>query len=161
MQIREVDVKLALGELTISQAADYLALAVPMDRKTADTDAADYVAAPGLGIAYEIGKVPAARCNASNVASRETMQKAGLLTINAWAIDGFTKIFWRDEPISHLWPQVLVLVTIAIALFQGQHATSWGLVFAASAIAVVPVILIFAVFQRQFVSGLSTGALKG
>jgi ABC-2 type transport system permease protein len=47
----------------------------------------------------------------------EAMQKAGLLTINAWAIDGFTKIFWRDEPISHLWPQVLVLVAIAIVLF--------------------------------------------
>ena len=47
----------------------------------------------------------------------EAMQKAGLLTINAWAIDGFTKIFWRDEPISHLWPQVLVLVGIAIVLF--------------------------------------------
>ncbi len=47
----------------------------------------------------------------------EGMQKAGLLTINAWAIDGFTKIFWRDEPISHLWPQVLVLVAIAIVLF--------------------------------------------
>lgn len=50
---------------------------------------------------------------------------------------------------------------IAIALFQGQHATSWGLVFAASAIAIVPVLLVFATFQRQFVSGLSTGALKG
>jgi len=47
----------------------------------------------------------------------ESMQKAGLFTINAWAIDGFTKVFWRDEPISHLWPQVLVLVCIAIALF--------------------------------------------
>jgi ABC-2 type transport system permease protein len=47
----------------------------------------------------------------------ETMQKAGLFTINAWAIDGFTKIFWRDEPISHLWPQVLVLIGIAIVLF--------------------------------------------
>jgi ABC-2 type transport system permease protein len=47
----------------------------------------------------------------------EAMQKAGLLTINAWAIDGFTKVFWRDEPVSHLWPQVLVLVGIAIALF--------------------------------------------
>lgn len=47
----------------------------------------------------------------------EAMQKAGLLTINAWAIDGFTKIFWRDEPISHLWPQVLVLLAIAIVLF--------------------------------------------
>lgn len=53
----EVDVKLALGELTITQAADYLARTVPMDRKTAETDAADYVAAPGLGIAYEVGKL--------------------------------------------------------------------------------------------------------
>ena len=48
----------------------------------------------------------------------EAMQKAGLLTINAWAIDGFTKIFWRDEPVSHLWPQVLVLAGIAIVLFS-------------------------------------------
>lgn len=47
----------------------------------------------------------------------EGMQKAGLLTINAWAIDGFTKVFWRDEPVSHLWPQVLVLVAIAVVLF--------------------------------------------
>ncbi len=44
----------------------------------------------------------------------EAMQKAGLLTINAWAIDGFTKVFWRDEPVSHLWPQVLVLVIIGV-----------------------------------------------
>ena len=49
---------------------------------------------------------------------------------------------------------------IAIALFQGQHETSWGLVFAASAIAIGPVILLFAAFQRQFVSGIATGALK-
>jgi len=47
----------------------------------------------------------------------ESMQKAGLFTINAWAIDGFTKIFWRDEPVSHLWPQVLVLLGIAVVLF--------------------------------------------
>jgi multiple sugar transport system permease protein len=49
---------------------------------------------------------------------------------------------------------------IAIALFQGEHSTSWGLVFAASTIAVIPVIAVFAIFQRQFVSGLTTGALK-
>lgn len=47
----------------------------------------------------------------------EAMQKAGLLTINAWAIDGFTKVFWRDEPVSHLWPQVAVLAGIAVGLF--------------------------------------------
>jgi ABC-2 type transport system permease protein len=47
----------------------------------------------------------------------ESMQKAGLFTINAWAIDGFTKVFWRDLPISALWPQVSVLLAIAIVLF--------------------------------------------
>jgi multiple sugar transport system permease protein len=50
---------------------------------------------------------------------------------------------------------------IAIALFQGQHTTHWELVFAASVVAILPVIFIFALFQRQFVSGLATGALKG
>jgi ABC-2 type transport system permease protein len=47
----------------------------------------------------------------------EAMQKAGLLTINAWAIDGFTKVFWRDQPVSDLWPQVSVLLMVGVALF--------------------------------------------
>lgn len=50
---------------------------------------------------------------------------------------------------------------IAIALFQGQYATSWGIVFAASAIAVVPVIAIFIALQRQFIGGITAGAVKG
>jgi len=53
----EVDVKLALGEFTIAQAADYLARTVPMDRQTAEGEAASFATAPGLGIAYEIGKL--------------------------------------------------------------------------------------------------------
>ncbi len=53
----EVDVKLALGEFSIAQAADYLANTVPMDRRTAAGEAADFSTAPGLGIAYEIGKL--------------------------------------------------------------------------------------------------------
>ena len=47
----------------------------------------------------------------------EGMQKAGLFTINAWAIDGFIKVFWRDEPVSHLWPQVAVLTGLCAVLF--------------------------------------------
>jgi uncharacterized protein (DUF885 family) len=53
----EVDVKLALGQFTIPQAADYLARTVPMDRKTAEAEAADFAAAPGLAIAYQVGKL--------------------------------------------------------------------------------------------------------
>jgi ABC-2 type transport system permease protein len=47
----------------------------------------------------------------------QAMQKAGLWTINAWAIDGFTKVFWRDLPVTALWPQVSVLIAIGIVLF--------------------------------------------
>ncbi len=49
---------------------------------------------------------------------------------------------------------------IGIALFSGAHATDWGLTFAASVIALVPVLVIFLVFQRQFVNGIISGALK-
>lgn len=52
---------------------------------------------------------------------------------------------------------------IAIRLFagSGNNAVQWGLVFAASVIAVVPVIAVFLVFQRYFVQGLTSGAIKG
>jgi ABC-type glycerol-3-phosphate transport system permease component len=52
---------------------------------------------------------------------------------------------------------------IAIRLFAGagNNAVQWGLVFAASVIAVVPVIVVFLVFQRYFVQGLTSGAVKG
>jgi multiple sugar transport system permease protein len=49
---------------------------------------------------------------------------------------------------------------MAIALFQSAHQTQWGLVFAASLIAIVPVIVVFITFQRYFVRGLTAGALK-
>jgi ABC-2 type transport system permease protein len=47
----------------------------------------------------------------------ESLQKAGLFTINGWAIDGFTKVFWRDAPLLALWPQVAVLLAIGLGLF--------------------------------------------
>ena len=50
---------------------------------------------------------------------------------------------------------------VAIATYQGQHGTDWGLVFAASLIAIVPVIALFVSLQRYFVGGLTQGAFKG
>ena len=47
----------------------------------------------------------------------ESLQKVGLVTFNAWAIDGFTKIFWREEPVTHVWLQVLVLLGAAVVFF--------------------------------------------
>src|SRR2546430_15551505 len=37
----------------------------------------------------------------------ESMQRLGLVTFNAWALDGYLKVFWRDAPVWQLWPQLL------------------------------------------------------
>jgi ABC-2 type transport system permease protein len=42
----------------------------------------------------------------------ETMQRMGLVTFNAWALDGYLKVFWRNAPLWELWPQVLVLACL-------------------------------------------------
>ncbi len=45
----------------------------------------------------------------------EGMQKVGLATFNAWALDGYLKVFWREAPLASLLPQVGVLATMTVA----------------------------------------------
>ncbi len=65
------------------------------------------------------------------------------------------------------WAQVSIkelslrTLPVGIALFQSEHLTEWGQVFAASLIAMLPVVLIFLIFQRRFVQGIATTGLKG
>jgi ABC-type multidrug transport system permease subunit len=51
----------------------------------------------------------------------ESMQKIGLLTFNAWALDGYLKVFWRDAPLWQLWPQVLVLCALTAAFLSAAR----------------------------------------
>ena len=51
----------------------------------------------------------------------ETMQRIGLVTFNAWALDGYLKVFWRDAPIWQLWPQLAVLSGLAIVFLCGAR----------------------------------------
>jgi uncharacterized protein (DUF885 family) len=53
----EVDVKLALGEFTLEQAAKYLQEKVPMDADTARQEAIAFSTGPGQAITYQIGKL--------------------------------------------------------------------------------------------------------
>ncbi len=47
----------------------------------------------------------------------EGLQKAGLVLFNAWAIDGFTNVFWRDAPLSSLALPAVVLIAWGVAFF--------------------------------------------
>jgi len=51
------DVKLALGQFTVKQAAEYLQKMVPIDEGTAHAEAAFFASTPGQAISYQIGKL--------------------------------------------------------------------------------------------------------
>lgn len=56
-----------------------------------------------------------------------TMRELGRLTFNAWALDGYTKVFWRGLPLRALLPEVAVLVgaTVALLLLARLLARRW------------------------------------
>jgi len=43
------------------------------------------------------------------------LREAGLWTFNAWALDGYDKVFWRELPVATLAPQLSVLLISAVA----------------------------------------------
>jgi len=49
------------------------------------------------------------------------MQKAGLVAFNTWALDGYTKVFWREAPLAALAPQVGVLLAWCVAFAIGAR----------------------------------------
>ncbi len=56
------------------------------------------------------------------------------------------------------------LYTISVALrsfADASGATDWGAIFAMSALSLVPVLVVFVVFQRYLVQGISTTGMKG
>jgi ABC-type glycerol-3-phosphate transport system permease component len=87
------------------------------------------------------------------------LAKPALSTVAVFSFLGaWDEYIWALTVLTDLEKRTL---PIAIANFRGQHASDWGLVFAASLTAVVPTLLIFIFFQRYFVKGITAGALKG
>lgn len=52
-------------------------------------------------------------------------------------------------------------VTVALGAFSGRYTTEFNLLAAAAIIVALPVVLIYIFFQRYFIQGVLTGALKG
>lgn len=51
-------------------------------------------------------------------------------------------------------------VPLAINFFRGQYATDFALLMAGSAISIVPVLIVYAIGQRQIIEGIATTGLK-
>lgn len=52
-------------------------------------------------------------------------------------------------------------VPIGIQLLMGQHSFEWNQMMAMSVLGSLPVLLLFLIFQRYFIAGMSAGSIKG
>ncbi len=44
-------------------------------------------------------------------------------------------------------------IPVGVALFSGEAGSQWNLITAAASLSVFPVLLVFAIFQRQIIEG--------
>lgn len=51
-------------------------------------------------------------------------------------------------------------VTLGLSEFAGQYKTDWTALLAALTLAMIPVLVLYIIFSRQFIQGLTRGALK-
>ncbi|MFT4416052.1 carbohydrate ABC transporter permease [Fredinandcohnia humi] len=55
----------------------------------------------------------------------------------------------------------LMPIQMGLSVFVGQYTTQYELLMAASTIMVLPVILVYILMQKQFIKGMTSGAIKG
>jgi multiple sugar transport system permease protein len=71
---------------------------------------------------------------------------------------------WSDflVPLIYLNDPRLYTISMALRTFADPSgATDWGAIFAMSSLSLVPVFVIFILFQKYIVEGISTSGLKG
>ncbi len=69
---------------------------------------------------------------------------------------------WNEFPLALVLLSRANLYTLPLEItkVQGQYMTPWNIVATAVMAAIIPVIVVYLIFQKQFISGLTSGAIK-
>ena len=70
---------------------------------------------------------------------------------------------WNDflGPSIYLTTESKKTLQIGLRMFIGQYSSEYGLIMAASVISLIPVLIVFLIFQRYFVEGIAATGVKG
>ena len=87
------------------------------------------------------------------------LAKPGMITLGIFVFLGAWNSFLL--PLLYMQKESLRPLVVGLMFFQARYTTDYGLTMAGATIASVPIILIYIIFQRQFIQGLTAGAIKG
>jgi len=88
------------------------------------------------------------------------------LPVSRPMIGAFTLIAFMGTWNSFIWPQIILhttdLYTLPIGINQmvGQYSQEYGTLMAGTLLSVIPVTILFFLLQKEFISGLTSGAVK-
>jgi raffinose/stachyose/melibiose transport system permease protein len=71
--------------------------------------------------------------------------------------------WWNDFffPLLILQSDTWKTIPLGMQIFFGQHLINWSLVFSGMVLASLPLLIIYLLMSRQFIAGLTAGAVKG
>ena len=82
--------------------------------------------------------------------------------ISALAIFQFLWV-WED----YLWPYLMIdedakqVLAVGLTTFNGRYSTDFGGLFAATTLSILPVLIVYLIFQKRFIAGAASAAVKG
>ena len=85
--------------------------------------------------------------------------KPGLVTLSIFTF----KFAWND----FMWPLIVntspknMILGPALSTLQGQYTSQYPMQMAGAVLAVIPVIAVFFIFQKQFIEGVAQSGIKG
>lgn len=89
------------------------------------------------------------------------LMKTGLITATIMN----AVMFWNEYFMALIFLQTdeknTLGVTMDLMNRNAEYTNSWGALFAGLAIAIIPILIIYTIFQRQITKGMTDGALKG
>ena len=106
----------------------------------------------------------AARLDGCNIGQTFLYVMAPLTRSSMVALGIFTAVFaFKDL----MWPMIvntdkdMLVLSSALAKMQGQYVSKFPELMAASLIACIPMIVLYMIFQKQFIAGIAASAVKG
>ncbi|MBW6433414.1 carbohydrate ABC transporter permease [Actinoplanes hulinensis] len=87
------------------------------------------------------------------------------LSVNAISALAIFQFLWVWE--DYLWPYLMIsspskqVLAVGLTTFSGQYSTDYGGLFAATTVSIIPVVIVYVIFQRRFVAGAASAAVKG
>ena len=90
-----------------------------------------------------------------------------ILPISRPAMASLGIMFFMNSWNNFLWPMIVLksqnMLTIAVAIraFNQGMRTPYHLIMAGSVVSVIPLLIIFLAFQKEFIAGITSGSVKG